>query len=106
MARANAKGATFITEGTQKLQLANFWGTGKTFTMNDLRNDLDIASPAARLLELKEAGFNVKASAIDSGAVGRLRWNIPSKKKSILIFYRIRVCFIMGLSNEYENNLL
>ena len=83
MARANAKGATFFTEGTQNQQiLANFWGTGKTFTMNDLRNDLDIASPAARLLELKEAGFNVKASAIDSGLVGRpeMEYSIPRRR--------------------------
>ena len=84
MARSNAKGATFFSEGTQNQQiLANFWGTGKTFTMNDSRNDLDIAH-AARLLELKEAGFNVKAKAVDPGAVGRLKWNIPSKKKSII----------------------
>ena len=50
--------------------------------MNDLRNDLDIASPAARLLELKEAGFNVKASAIDSGAVGRpeMEYSIPRRR--------------------------
>lgn len=83
MARANAKGATFFAEGTQNQQiLANFWGTGKTFTMNDLRNDLDIASPAARLLELKEAGFNVKASAIDSGLVGRpeMEYSIPRRR--------------------------
>ena len=83
MARANAKGATFFSEGTQNQQiLANFWGTGKTFTMNDLRNDLDIASPAARLLELKEAGFNVKASAIESGLVGRpeMEYSIPRRR--------------------------
>ena len=83
MARANAKGATFFSEGTQNQRiLAEFWGTGNTFTMNDLRNDLDIASPAARLLELKEAGFNVKASAIDSGLVGRpeMEYSIPRRR--------------------------
>ena len=57
--------------------------------MNDLRNDLDIASPAARLLELKEAGFNVKAKAVESGAVGRPEMEYPSVKKKSIIF-RIR----------------
>ena len=83
MARSKAKGATFFSEGTQNQRiLANFWGTGSTFTMDDLRNDLDIASPAARLLELKEAGFNVKASAISSGAVGRpeMEYSIPRRR--------------------------
>ena len=85
MARSNAKGATFFSEGTQNQRiLANFWGTGSTFTMYDLRNDLDIASPAARLLELKEAGFNVKAKAVanTSGLQGRptMEYSIPRRR--------------------------
>jgi hypothetical protein len=39
--------------------------------MDDLRSDLDIASPGARLTELREAGFNVVGKEVTSGNVGR-----------------------------------
>ena len=40
-----AIGTKFFKEGTQNQQiLANYWGNGKTFPAEDLRNDLDIAS--------------------------------------------------------------
>ena len=61
----------FLKKESNQQILANYWGNGKTFTADDLRNDLDIASPGARLTELREAGFNVKATADNSGYVGR-----------------------------------
>lgn len=80
-----AIGTKFFKEGTQNQQiLANYWGNGSTFTADDLRNDLDIASPGARLTELREAGFNVKASADNSGSVGRpaVVYSIPRRRVS------------------------
>lgn len=80
-----AIGTKFFKEGTQNQQiLANYWGNGKTFTTDDLRNDLDIASPGARLTELREAGFNVKATADNSGYVGRpaVVYSIPRRRVS------------------------
>jgi len=78
-----AIGTKFFKEGTQNQQiLANYWGNGKTFTTEDLRDDLDIASPGARLSELREAGFNVKATADNSGSVGRpaVVYSIPRRR--------------------------
>ena len=67
-----AKGTKFFNEGTQNQQiLANYWGNGKSFTTEDLRDDMDIASPGARLTELREAGFDVRV--IDSETVGQGR---------------------------------
>ena len=52
-----AIGTKFFKEGTQNQQiLANYWGNGSTFTADDLRSNLGIASPGARLTELREAG--------------------------------------------------
>ena len=54
--------------------------------MDDLRSDMHIASPGARLSELKEAGFNVKSSTSDDnfGAVGRpvSAYSIPRRRVS------------------------
>ena len=71
--RAKAVGTKFFTEGTQNQQiLQKYWGTGKTFTMDDLRDNLDIASPGARLTELREAGFDVRVVESNSNDnVGR-----------------------------------
>ena len=72
MPKKNKVGTRFFKEGTQNQRiLAKFWGNGKTFTMDDLRDKLDIASPGARLSELREEGFNVKAVAVEDGCVGR-----------------------------------
>jgi len=83
MMSKKAIGTKFFKEGTQNQQiLANYWGNGKTFTTEDLRDDLDIASPGARLSELREAGFNVKATADNSGSVGRpaVVYSIPRRR--------------------------
>tara|TARA_Y100000114_G_scaffold101370_1_gene94557 strand:- start:685 stop:945 length:261 start_codon:yes stop_codon:yes gene_type:complete len=85
MMSKKAIGTKFFKEGTQNQQiLANYWGNGKTFTADDLRSDLDIASPGARLTELREAGFNVKATADNSGLVGRpaVVYSIPRRRVS------------------------
>ena len=56
-----AKGTKFFKEGTQNQQiLENYWGNGKSFTTEDLTDNLDIMSPGARLTELREAGFDVR----------------------------------------------
>lgn len=55
------KGKKFFKEGTQNQQiLQKFWGNGKSFTSDDLVEDLNIASPGARLSELREAGFDIR----------------------------------------------
>ena len=67
-----AVGTKFFKEGTQNQQiLAKYWGNGKAFTSEDLRDDMDIASPGARISEIREAGFNVKSKPVTSGTVGR-----------------------------------
>ena len=67
-----AVGTKFFKEGTQNQQiLAKYWGNGKAFTSENLRDDMDIASPGARLTELREAGFDVRV--IDSEVVGQGR---------------------------------
>ena len=66
------KGSTYYRVGSQNQQiLANYWGTGKTFTLEGLKEKLDIASPGARISELRDNGFNVKAKPQNGGAVGR-----------------------------------
>ena len=80
-----AIGTKFFKEGTQNQKiLAKFWGTGKTFTMDTLREKMDIQSPGARLSELKDQGFNVKAtaSANTSGLQGRptMEYSIPRRR--------------------------
>lgn len=73
MPRVNksAIGTKFFKEGSQNQTiLANFWGNGKTFTSENLR-DMDIQSPGARLTELREAGFNIKTTPVESGYQGR-----------------------------------
>lgn len=67
----SAVGTKFYTEGTQnQMILAEYWGTGKSFTTEDLR-DMGIESPGARLTELRENGFNIKSSVVNSGYQGR-----------------------------------
>lgn len=68
-----AKGTKFFNEGTQNQQiLQNYWGNGKSFTTEDLTDDLDIMSPGARLTELREAGFDVRVVESNSNdTVGR-----------------------------------
>ena len=67
-----AVGTKFFKEGTQNQQiLAKYWGNGKSFTSEGLRDSLDIASPGARLTELREAGFDVRV--VDSESVGQGR---------------------------------
>jgi hypothetical protein len=39
--------------------------------MEDLRDELDIASPGARLTEIREAGFNVVSKNLDTDMAGR-----------------------------------
>ena len=58
---AKTIGTKFYREGTQNQQiLQHYWGNGKTFTTMDLEDKLDIASPGARLSELRENGFDVR----------------------------------------------
>ena len=84
MPKKNKVGTRFFKEGTQNQKiLAKFWGTGKTFTMDDLREKLDIASPGARLSELREEGFNVKAVAVEDGMVGRNANDYTIAKKRV-----------------------
>ena len=68
-----AKGTKFFNEGTQNQQiLANYWGNGKSFTTEDLTDDLAIMSPGARLTELREEGFDVRVVETNShDSVGR-----------------------------------
>ena len=77
------KGTKFFNAGTQNQKiLQNYWGNGKTFTVTDLKKKLKIASPGARLTELREAGFNVKVSSVDSSTVGRptVTYSIPRRR--------------------------
>lgn len=66
------KGATYYRVGSQNQQiLAKYWGTGKTFTLEGLKDKLDAMSPGARISELRDNGFNVKSKPIYTGSVGR-----------------------------------
>ena len=83
MATATNKGSTYYRVGSQKQQiLANYWGTGKTFTLDGLKEKLDIASPGARISELRDAGFNVKTKPVMEGNVGRpvLEYSISRRR--------------------------
>jgi len=73
MAKSNtAVGSKYFKVGSQNQQiLAKYWGTGKTFTLDGLREQMDIMSPGARLSEIRDAGFNVKSTKIDSDYQGR-----------------------------------
>ena len=78
-------GTKFFKAGTQnQLILQDYWGTGNTFTMDDLRTDLNIASPGARISELKESGFVVKSknSDVHEGFPGRphMVYSIPKRR--------------------------
>ena len=68
-----AIGTKFYKAGTQNQKiLQNYWGNGKTFTTEDLTDNLDIMSPGARLTELREAGFDVRVVESNSNDnVGR-----------------------------------
>jgi len=80
-----AVGTKFFTEGTQNQKiLAKYWGTGKSFTMEDLRDKLDIASPGARLTEIRDAGFNVVSKSLDAEMPGRpaLSYTISKRRVS------------------------
>ena len=77
------KGSTYFRVGSQKQQiLANYWGTGKTFTLEGLTDKLDAMSPGARVHEIREAGFNVKSKPIYTGEVGRpaLEYSISRRR--------------------------
>ena len=66
------KGSTYYRVGSQNQQiLANYWGTGKTFTLEGLTEKLNAMSPGARISELRDNGFNVKAKPVMEGNVGR-----------------------------------
>ena len=83
MATATNKGSTYYRVGSQNQQvLANYWGTGKTFTLDGLKDKLDIASPGARISELRDAGFNVKTKPVMEGNVGRpvLEYSISRRR--------------------------
>ena len=83
MATATNKGSTYYRVGSQNQQiLANYWGTGKTFTLDVLKDKLDIASPGARISELRDAGFNVKTKPVMEGNVGRpvLEYSISRRR--------------------------
>jgi len=70
--KTNAVGSKYFKLGSQNQKiLANYWGTGKTFTLDALSSKLKIASPGARVSEIREAGFNVKATPAKKGNVGR-----------------------------------
>jgi len=72
MKTTKAVGTKFFNEGTQNQKiLQNYWGTGKTFTTAELKKKLHIASPGARLTELREAGFDIRAEESSSNGVGR-----------------------------------
>ncbi|SVD67636.1 uncharacterized protein METZ01_LOCUS420490 [marine metagenome] len=86
MPKVKAKvGTRFFKEGTQNQKiLAKFWGNGKSFTADDLRDKLDIASPGARLSELREEGFDVRAVAVEDGCVGRHTNKYTIAKRRVL----------------------
>tara|TARA_Y100000287_G_C14187669_1_gene338485 strand:+ start:727 stop:1056 length:330 start_codon:yes stop_codon:yes gene_type:complete len=83
MATSTNKGSTYYRVGSQNQQiLANYWGTGKTFTLEGLKDKMDIASPGARISELRDAGFNVKTKPVMEGNVGRpvLEYSISRRR--------------------------
>ena len=83
MATSTNKGSTYYKVGSQNQQiLANYWGTGKTFTLEGLKDKMDIASPGARISELRDAGFNVKTKPVMEDNVGRpvLEYSISRRR--------------------------
>ena len=83
MAKSKNVGSKYFRVGSQNQQiLANYWGTGKTFTLDGLKEKLDIASPGARISELRDAGFNVKTKPVMEGNVGRpvLEYSISRRR--------------------------
>jgi len=85
MSKSNAVGSKFFKVGSQNQQiLAKYWGNGKSFTVEDLSDKLNIASPGARLTELRQAGFNVKSKAQSTGMPGRqpMTYTIPRRRVS------------------------
>lgn len=69
--KTKIKGTRFYKAGTQnQIILQNYWGNGKTFTTEELKNKLHIASPGARLSELREAGFDVRVVDTASNDIG------------------------------------
>ena len=73
MAKSNtAVGTKYFKVGSQNQQiLAKYWGTGKTFTLEGLKEQMDIMSPGARVSEIRDAGFNVKTKTAETGYQGR-----------------------------------
>lgn len=73
MAKSNtAVGSKYFKVGSQNQQiLAKYWGTGKTFTLEGLKEQMDIMSPGARVSEIRDAGFNVKTKTAETGYQGR-----------------------------------
>ena len=85
MSKSKAVGSKYFKVGSQNQQiLAKYWGTGNSFTVEDLSAKLNIASPGARLTELRQAGFNVKAKAQSTGLTGRqpMTYSIPRRRVS------------------------
>jgi|TARA_B110000444_G_scaffold224396_1_gene227547 hypothetical protein len=83
MVKSNTTGSKFFRVGSQNQQiLANYWGTGKTFTLEGLTDKLDAMSPGARVHEIRESGFNVKSTPIYTGEVGRpaLKYSISRRR--------------------------
>lgn len=74
------KGTRFYKAGTQNQTiLQNYWGNGKTFTTEELKDTLHIASPGARLSELREAGFDVRVVDTVSNDFGAGRPTVKYK---------------------------
>jgi predicted ArsR family transcriptional regulator len=72
MTKVKAVGTKFFNEGTQNQKiLQHYWGNGKTFTASDLKSKLKIASPGARLTELREEGFDIRVVENHSKGTGR-----------------------------------
>ena len=77
-------GTKFFKEGTQNQQiLAHYWGNGKSFTTEDLLDNLDIMSPGARLTELREAGFDIRVVDSVSNGVGRPQASYKIMKRRV-----------------------
>tara|TARA_B100000085_G_scaffold271346_1_gene284704 strand:+ start:227 stop:562 length:336 start_codon:yes stop_codon:yes gene_type:complete len=83
MVKSNTTGSKYFKVGSQNQQiLAKYWGTGKTFTLDGLREQMNIASPGARISEIREAGFNVKSKTAETGYQGRpaLEYSISRRR--------------------------
>lgn len=84
MAKSNTTvGSKYFKVGSQNQQiLAKYWGTGKTFTLEGLKEQMDIMSPGARVSEIRDAGFNVKTKTAETGYQGRpaLEYSISRRR--------------------------